>query len=57
MKKFGYAFKLAFVPEKQDTKAERDVSNSKALMASLAGMIGNGNIAGVATAVTLGGSG
>jgi len=57
VKKFGYAFKLAFVPEKQDTKAERDVSNSKALMASLAGMIGNGNIAGVATAVTLGGSG
>lgn len=56
-KKLGYAFKLAFTPDKDDAKAEGDVSNFKALMTSLAGMIGNGNIAGVATGITLGGPG
>jgi len=56
-KKLGYAFKLAFTPNKEDSSAEGDVSNFKALMTSLAGMIGNGNIAGVATAITLGGPG
>nr|WP_289781030.1 sodium:alanine symporter family protein [Staphylococcus agnetis] len=56
--KLGHAFKLAFVPNKKDTdESEGDISNFKALMTSLAGMIGNGNIAGVATAVTLGGPG
>src|SRR5699024_2100770 len=34
-----------------------DVSNFKALMISLAGMIGNGNIADVATTITLDGPG
>ncbi|PAV31650.1 sodium:alanine symporter family protein [Virgibacillus profundi] len=57
-KKLAYAFKLAFFKDKdEDPNAEGDVSNFKALMTSLAGMIGNGNIAGVATAVTLGGPG
>ncbi|AXI10848.1 sodium:alanine symporter family protein [Oceanobacillus zhaokaii] len=56
-KKLGYAFKLAFTKDKEDAAADGDVSNFKALMTSLAGMIGNGNIAGVATAVTLGGPG
>jgi len=56
-RKLGYAFKLAFTPDKEDADAEGDVSNFKALMTSLAGMIGNGNIAGIATAVTLGGPG
>ncbi|OZU89377.1 sodium:alanine symporter family protein [Virgibacillus indicus] len=57
-KKLLYAFKLAFFKDKdEDPEAEGDVSNFKALMTSLAGMIGNGNIAGVATAVTLGGPG
>ncbi|HZG72457.1 MAG TPA: alanine:cation symporter family protein, partial [Chondromyces sp.] len=45
--KLLYAFKLAFSKEKEeDSKAEGDVSNFKALMTSLAGTIGNGNIAG-----------
>lgn len=56
--KLGYAFKLAFTKDKEDAESgQGDVSNFKALMTSLAGMIGNGNIAGVATAVTLGGPG
>ncbi|WP_096188926.1 alanine/glycine:cation symporter family protein [Evansella halocellulosilytica] len=53
-----YAFKLAFTKEGQaSSKDEGDVSNFKALMTALAGTIGNGNIAGVATAITLGGPG
>ncbi|HAR6306663.1 sodium:alanine symporter family protein [Staphylococcus pseudintermedius] len=55
--KLTHAFKLAFVPNKKEAESEGDISNFKALMTSLAGMIGNGNIAGVATAVTLGGPG
>lgn len=55
--KLRYALKLAFTKDKEDADAEGDVSNFKALMTSLAGMIGNGNIAGVATAITLGGPG
>ncbi len=55
--KLLHAFKLAFVPNESDKDNEGDISNFKALMTSLAGMIGNGNIAGVATAVTLGGPG
>ncbi|WP_200410994.1 alanine/glycine:cation symporter family protein [Virgibacillus salexigens] len=56
-KNLGYAFKIAFTKDKEDDGTEGDVSNFKALMTSLAGMVGNGNIAGVATAVTLGGPG
>ncbi len=56
-KKLGYALKLAFSKDKEADGTEGDVSNFKALMTSLAGMVGNGNIAGVATAVTLGGPG
>ncbi|BAC12333.1 amino acid transporter [Oceanobacillus iheyensis HTE831] len=56
-KRLGYAFKVAFTKDKEDDGTEGDVSNFKALMTSLAGMVGNGNIAGVATAVTLGGPG
>lgn len=58
-RKLFYAFKLAFSRKHNATtdQTEGDVSNFKALMTNLAGMIGNGNIAGVATAVTLGGPG
>lgn len=53
-----YVFKLAFGGEKEEDKnAEGDVSNFKALMTTLAATIRNGNIAGVATEVTLGGPG
>lgn len=53
-----YAFKLAFTREGRATDdSEGDVSNFKALMTGLAATIGNGNIAGIATAITLGGPG
>lgn len=44
-KRLIYAFKLAFGKEKESSGAEGDVSNFKALMTTLAGTIGNGNIA------------
>lgn len=52
----GYALKLAFSKEQDDT-SQGDVSHFQALMTALAATIGTGNIAGVATAVTLGGPG
>ncbi|TDL31028.1 sodium:alanine symporter family protein [Jeotgalibacillus sp. S-D1] len=53
-----YAFKIGFGKEdSKDAGAEGDVSHFKALMTALAATIGNGNIAGVATAITLGGPG
>ncbi len=57
-RKLMYAFKIGFGKEDKDDKnAEGDVSHFKALMTALAATIGNGNIAGVATAITLGGPG
>lgn len=49
------ALKLAF--SKTDREAQGDVSHFKALMVALAATIGTGNIAGVATAIALGGPG
>ncbi|WP_173918157.1 sodium:alanine symporter family protein [Halobacillus sp. Marseille-Q1614] len=57
-KRLLYAFKIGFGKEDdKDASAEGDVSHFKALMTALAATIGNGNIAGVATAITLGGPG
>ncbi|WZY00659.1 sodium:alanine symporter family protein [Bacillus sp. FSL W7-1360] len=57
-RKLIYAFKLGFGKEDaNDANAAGDVSHFKALMTSLSATVGNGNIAGVATAVTLGGPG
>ncbi|KHF40126.1 alanine/glycine:cation symporter family protein [Halalkalibacter okhensis] len=57
-RKLIYAFKIGFGKEdSKDAAAEGDVSHFKALMTALAATIGNGNIAGVATAITLGGPG
>ena len=52
-----YALKLAFSPNQQDSKSAGDISHFHALMTALAATIGTGNIAGVATAVFLGGPG
>ncbi|WP_238455602.1 alanine/glycine:cation symporter family protein [Desulfolucanica intricata] len=52
-----YALKLAFSPSQQDKKSEGDISHFAALMTALAATIGTGNIAGVATAVVMGGPG
>ena len=51
-----YALKLAF-SKNQDSTSEGDISHFQALMTALAATIGTGNIAGVATAVALGGPG
>jgi AGCS family alanine or glycine:cation symporter len=54
--KLPYALKLAF-SKNQDHTSEGDISHFQALMTALAATIGTGNIAGVATAVVLGGPG
>ena len=51
-----YALKLAF-SRNQDDKSAGDISQFQSLMTALAATIGTGNIAGVATAVVLGGPG
>ncbi len=54
-RKLGYSLKLAFTH--QDEKSQGDISHFQALMTALAATIGIGNIAGVATAITMGGLG
>lgn len=51
----GYSLKLAFTRSDQD--AEGDISQFQALMTALAATIGIGSIAGVATAIVVGGFG
>ncbi len=51
----GYSIKLALT--RQDGAAQGDISQFQSLMMALAGMIGIGSIAGVATAIALGGLG
>lgn len=56
----GYALKQAFLPHKKKVDGsdhEGDVSHFGALMTALSATIGTGNIAGVATAIVLGGPG
>lgn len=53
----GYALKLSFSKGKQDKKSDGDISHYQALTTAMAATIGTGNIAGVATAVVLGGPG
>ncbi len=55
-KQLGPALHLAFVVRK-DEGAEGDISHFQALMTALAATVGTGNIAGVATAIALGGPG
>lgn len=52
----GSSLKLIFKAKKQ-AQARGDISSFQSLMTSLAGAIGTGNIAGIATAVTVGGFG
>lgn len=53
-RKIGYAFKLLF---SKKVEGEGDISPFAALMTSLSATIGTGNIAGVATAIAIGGPG
>jgi len=52
----GASLKLIFTRRKE-AQAEGDISSFQSLMTSLAGAIGTGNIAGIATAVGVGGFG
>ncbi|WP_078410048.1 alanine/glycine:cation symporter family protein [Priestia abyssalis] len=54
--KLSYALKLAF-GKSEESSADGDISHFQSLMTALAATIGMGNIAGVATAVTIGGPG
>ncbi|MGV0796308.1 sodium:alanine symporter family protein [Mycolicibacterium elephantis] len=56
VRRFRLAFWLAFV-KRQDLGAEGDISHYQALSTALAATVGVGNIAGVATAIALGGPG
>lgn len=51
----GRSLKMIFRPT--DHKAEGDISSFQSLMTALAGAIGTGNVAGIATAVAIGGFG
>lgn len=55
----GYALKQAFTrpAANKDSNAKGDINHFEALMTSLAGAIGTGTIAGVATAIAVGGLG
>jgi AGCS family alanine or glycine:cation symporter len=52
-----HSFNIAFIKRKETETAEGDITHFQALMTALAATVGTGNIAGVATAITLGGPG
>lgn len=53
-----YALKLVLFPDREkDSEAEGDISNFESLMTALAASVGIGNIAGVSTALAVGGLG
>ena len=54
-RKVGYGFRLLF--DKSDAGGEGEVKPFNALMTALSATVGTGNIAGVATAIALGGPG
>ena len=56
-RKLGQALYMARPGAPKAVGAEGDISNFQALMTALAGTVGTGNIAGVATAIAIGGPG
>ncbi len=54
---FGHAFKLLFRSKVIDKDAPGEITQFQALMASLSGTVGLGNIGGVAVAISVGGPG
>lgn len=54
---FWHSIKLIFSKESRSEKGKGDISPFAALMTALAATVGNGNIAGVATAIAIGGPG
>ncbi|MQA84346.1 MAG: amino acid carrier protein [Streptosporangiales bacterium] len=55
--RFGHAFWLALIKRKETGDVAGDISHYQALSTALAATVGVGNIAGVATAINLGGPG
>ena len=54
LRKIGYAFRLMF---KNESQGAGEISPTSALFTALAATVGTGNIAGVATAIAMGGPG
>jgi alanine or glycine:cation symporter, AGCS family len=54
---FRYFFRMWHILKETDHDKEGHISSFQALMLSVAGRVGGGNIAGVAVAITLGGAG
>lgn len=54
---FFHSLKLIFSKESREGEGKGDISPFAALMTALAATVGNGNIAGVATAIAIGGPG
>lgn len=57
IRKIGYGFRMIAKSRKADDMAEGEITPFAALMTALSATIGTGNIAGVATAIALGGPG
>lgn len=55
--KLGHALYLALVKRKEESNEPGDISHFQALMTALSATVGTGNIAGVATAIAVGGPG
>ncbi|WP_051249741.1 alanine/glycine:cation symporter family protein [Maridesulfovibrio zosterae] len=56
-RKLWYALYLALVKRKEETDEPGDITHFQALMTALSATVGTGNIAGVATAIAIGGPG
>lgn len=56
-RKLWYALYLALVKRKEDSDEPGDITHFQALMTALSATVGTGNIAGVATAIAVGGPG
>lgn len=56
-RKLGHAMYLALIKRKEDTDQPGDITHFQALMTALSATVGTGNIAGVATAIAIGGPG
>lgn len=57
LRKLGYALYLALIKRKEQTDEPGDITHFQALMTALSATVGTGNIAGVATAIAMGGPG
>jgi len=57
IKALPHSLYLALIKRKEDSEEPGDITHFQALMTALAATVGTGNIAGVATAITMGGPG